>query len=165
MIMTTTRSSFPINFDLYDADEEQVLFITDDVAGQELTLEITNTSDKPTTPKKLNGEASATVNHFELVFRPGILYNNPAAVKLESSQFAMFMDKDSNGNIIKLEASGVSVTASSKLTITASTIEVSAGMVTVNAGMSKFSGVVQADTIITNAVISASYTPGAGNVW
>jgi hypothetical protein len=46
-----------------------------------------------------------------------------------------------------------------------STVEVSAGMVTVNAGMSKFSGVVQADTVITNSVISASYTPGAGNIW
>jgi hypothetical protein len=44
-------------------------------------------------------------------------------------------------------------------------MEVSAGMVTVNAGMSKFSGVVQCDTLITNAVISTSYTPGAGNIW
>ena len=39
------------------------------------------------------------------------------------------------------------------------------GMVTVDAGMSKFSGVVQADTVICNSVISASYTPGAGNIW
>ena len=39
------------------------------------------------------------------------------------------------------------------------------GTVTVNAGMSRFSGVVQADTVISNSVISASYTPGAGNIW
>ena len=38
-------------------------------------------------------------------------------------------------------------------------------MVTVNAGLSKFSGVVQADTVISNSVISSSYTPGAGNIW
>jgi hypothetical protein len=25
--------------------------------------------------------------------------------------------------------------------------------------------VVQADTVIANSVISASYTPGAGNIW
>jgi hypothetical protein len=31
--------------------------------------------------------------------------------------------------------------------------------------MSKFSGVVQADTVIANNVIGASYTPGAGNIW
>ncbi|HEY0461045.1 MAG TPA: phage baseplate assembly protein V [Pyrinomonadaceae bacterium] len=72
---------------------------------------------------------------------------------------------DSNGNSVKLETSGITVTASAKVTINASQVEVSAGMVTVNAGMSKFSGVVQADTVISNSVISASYTPGAGNIW
>jgi uncharacterized protein involved in type VI secretion and phage assembly len=73
--------------------------------------------------------------------------------------------EDSNGNSAKMEAAGVTVTAAAKVTINASTVEVSAGMVTVNAGMSKFSGVVQCDTMISNAVISASYTPGAGNIW
>lgn len=72
---------------------------------------------------------------------------------------------DSNGNSVKLETSGITVTASAKVTINASTAEISAGMLTVNAGMSKFSGVVQADTVITNSVVSASYTPGAGNIW
>ena len=72
---------------------------------------------------------------------------------------------DSNGNSVKMEASGITVTASVKVTINASMVEVSASMVTVNAGMSKFSGVVQADTVITNSVVSASYTPGAGNIW
>ena len=72
---------------------------------------------------------------------------------------------DSNGNSIKMETAGITVTASAKLTLNASTVEVSAGMVTVNAGMSKFSGVVQADTVISNTVISSAYTPGAGNIW
>ncbi len=72
---------------------------------------------------------------------------------------------DSNGNTVTLESAGVTVSSSGKVTINASTVEVSAGMVTVNAGMSKFSGVVQADTVITNSVVSSSYTPGAGNIW
>jgi uncharacterized protein involved in type VI secretion and phage assembly len=72
---------------------------------------------------------------------------------------------DSNGNSVKLETSGITVTASAKVTINASQVALSAGMVTVDAGMSKFSGVVQADTVISNSVISASYTPGAGNIW
>lgn len=72
---------------------------------------------------------------------------------------------DSNGNSIKMESSGITVTASAKVTVSASSVEVTAGMVTVNAGMSKFSGVVQADTVISNSVVSASYTPGAGNIW
>ncbi len=72
---------------------------------------------------------------------------------------------DSNGNSVKLETSGITITASAKVTVNASQVAVSAGMVTVDAGMSKFSGVVQCDTLISNSVISASYTPGAGNIW
>ena len=47
----------------------------------------------------------------------------------------------------------------------ASQVDVTAGMVNVNAAMSKFSGVVQCDTLISTTVISSAYTPGAGNVW
>jgi uncharacterized protein involved in type VI secretion and phage assembly len=73
--------------------------------------------------------------------------------------------KDANGNTIKLDSSGITITASAQVKVQASTMEISAGMVTVNAGMSKFSGVVQCDTLISNAVVSSSYTPGAGNIW
>jgi hypothetical protein len=73
--------------------------------------------------------------------------------------------EDSNGNSVKLETAGITVTAAAKVTINASMAELTAGMVTVNAGMSKFSGVVQCDTLISTSVISASYTPGAGNIW
>jgi uncharacterized protein involved in type VI secretion and phage assembly len=72
---------------------------------------------------------------------------------------------DANGNTIKLESSGITITSSATVTVQASTLDVSAGSVNVNAGMSKFSGVVQADTVITNSVVSSSYTPGAGNMW
>jgi uncharacterized protein involved in type VI secretion and phage assembly len=72
---------------------------------------------------------------------------------------------DSNGNSVRMETSGITVNASAKVTINASMVEVSASMVTVNAGMSKFSGVVQADTVITNCIVSTTYTPGAGNIW
>ena len=58
-----------------------------------------------------------------------------------------------------------SVNASGKVTIKGSLVEISAGAVKVDAGMSTFSGVVKADTVISNSVVSASYTPGAGNIW
>jgi hypothetical protein len=83
------------------------------------------------------------------------LKDGPGAILIE----------DSNGNSVKLETAGITVTASAKVTVNASTVEISAGMVTVNAGLSRFNGVVQADTVISNSVISASYTPGAGNIW
>lgn len=73
----------------------------------------------------------------------------------------------SNGAKITIDVSGkVEITANSRVVVNASAqLSVTAGMVTVDAGMSKFSGVVKCDTLITNAVISPSYTPGAGNVW
>jgi type 1 fimbria pilin len=72
---------------------------------------------------------------------------------------------DSNGNEVKMETGGITVSSSVKVVVNASEIRLSASMVTVDAGMSKFSGVVQADTVITNSVVSSSYTPGAGNIW
>jgi uncharacterized protein involved in type VI secretion and phage assembly len=74
--------------------------------------------------------------------------------------------EDANGNSIKLESAGITVNASAKVTVTAGgPVQVSTSLLTVDAGMSKFSGVVKADTVITNSVVSASYTPGAGNIW
>jgi uncharacterized protein involved in type VI secretion and phage assembly len=71
---------------------------------------------------------------------------------------------DSNGNTIKMEAFGITITASSKIVLTASTVEISAGEMTANCGQVKFSGTVMADTIVVNNVVAASYTPGAGNI-
>lgn len=72
---------------------------------------------------------------------------------------------DNNGNSVKLEPDGLVVNASAKVTINASQVEVISGMVHVDAGVAKFSGVVQCDTLISNSVVSASYSPGAGNIW
>lgn len=72
---------------------------------------------------------------------------------------------DSNGNSIKLATTGMIVNCAAKVTINASTVEINSGTVSVNAGMSTFSGVVQCDTLISNSVVSASYTPGAGNLY
>jgi uncharacterized protein involved in type VI secretion and phage assembly len=73
--------------------------------------------------------------------------------------------QDSNGNSIQLDATGVTINTASQVSISASQAQVTASMVNVNAGMSVFSGVANADTVITNSVVSASYTPGAGNIW
>jgi phage baseplate assembly protein V len=71
---------------------------------------------------------------------------------------------DLHGNVVKLAADGVTVTSASKLRILASTVELEAGAVHVHAGISKFSGLVQCDSLVTNSVVSSSYTPGAGNI-
>lgn len=95
-----------------------------------------------------------------------VLIETPGGQKLTLQDGAGSVEiRDSNGNIIKLESAGVTVTASANVIVRASKVEVNAAMLTVNAGMSKFSGVVKADTVISNSVVSASYTPGAGNIW
>lgn len=72
---------------------------------------------------------------------------------------------DSNGNSIRMDAGGITIIASVEVKVQASTVEIDASMVTVNSGFSQFSGVVQCSTLITDSVVSASYTPGAGNIW
>ncbi len=69
------------------------------------------------------------------------------------------------GTSVTCDNQGVTVNTGLKVQVQATQVEVSASMVTVNAAMSRFSGVVQADTVISNSVVSASYTPGAGNIW
>jgi uncharacterized protein involved in type VI secretion and phage assembly len=64
-----------------------------------------------------------------------------------------------NGCKIVINVAGqVSITANS-------TVEVTASAVNVHAAMAKFDGVVKCTTLITNSVVSSSYTPGAGNIW
>ncbi len=72
---------------------------------------------------------------------------------------------DASGNQVTMDAAGISLTSGSKVSISANTLEVSASLVNVSSGMSKFSGVVQSDTNITNTTVSTTYTPGAGNIW
>ncbi len=69
------------------------------------------------------------------------------------------------GTTVTIDTQGVTVDTPLKVQIRATEVSVSAAQVTVDAAMSRFSGVVQADTVISNSVVSASYTPGAGNIW
>jgi uncharacterized protein involved in type VI secretion and phage assembly len=72
---------------------------------------------------------------------------------------------DSNGNRILMDAAGITLSTNGNVTINATMLKASASLVTVDAGMSRFSGVVQSDTNITNTTVSTTYTPGAGNIW
>ena len=65
--------------------------------------------------------------------------------------------QDANGNAVKLEPSGVTVTAAAKVKVVAPTVEI-------DASMARFAGVVKCDTLIANSVVASSYTPGVGNV-
>jgi uncharacterized protein involved in type VI secretion and phage assembly len=72
---------------------------------------------------------------------------------------------DSNGNSIRMEASGITINTSAALTINASTMTVNASSVTVTGSTTLSSTLTVGASITTPSITSASYTPGAGNVW
>lgn len=84
-----------------------------------------------------------------------VLRDGPGSIDIE----------DSNGNSVRLGTSGITVEAGLKITLRATQVEISAAILTVDCPFSSFSGVVRADTVLSNSVVSASYTPGAGNIW
>ncbi|MEY2686526.1 MAG: hypothetical protein RL375_724 [Pseudomonadota bacterium] len=97
---------------------------------------------------------------------PCIKLETPAGYHLTiDDQGAGTVTIEKGGDKIEMASAGITITTSAKVKVNASTVEVSAGMLKVDAGMSKFSGVVKCDTLISNAVVSSSYTPGAGNIW
>ncbi len=123
-------------------------------------------------------EADTAEDHYVLRTPSGTVLEfddgDGPAVSLTTPQGHTVKVTDGNGGEVvvsrgdqevKLTSSEVSVRASGTINIQGGTVSVSASSVTVDSGMSRFSGVIQADTVVTNSVVSASYTPGAGNIW
>jgi uncharacterized protein involved in type VI secretion and phage assembly len=64
-----------------------------------------------------------------------------------------------NGCTVKMNAAGqISIIANAS-------VEVNAPALNVHSGTAMFDGLIQCQSLITNSVVSASYTPGAGNIW
>lgn len=126
---------------------------TMDEAGQNNKKVIVSRQDIRIVMDDSDGQVSFTIQ------TPGgqkvVLKDAPASIELT----------DSNGNTVKMESAGITVQTPAKLSIQAATVEVTAGMVKVDAGMSQFSGVVKSDALVTNSVVSSTYTPGVGNIW
>lgn len=73
--------------------------------------------------------------------------------------------KDSVGNGLTMGSFGIDLQGTTKINMSASTVKFTCGTLTVDSAMSRFSGVVKSDTVITNTVVASTYTPGAGNIW
>ena len=84
-------------------------------------------------------------------------------ITLQQSSVSVLIE-DANGNTIWLDPAGITITAGAKVVLSAPHVDINAATVTVNAGMARFSGVLQAETLIANSVVASSYTPGAGNI-
>ena len=72
--------------------------------------------------------------------------------------------EDIYGNRVILSGTGISITSAATIQVHTSMLDIRATSVVVNTLLTRFSGVVQADTLIADSVIASSYTPGAGNI-
>lgn len=99
--------------------------------------------------------------------------NGPKVEFRTRSGYRVSVTEESGGEIqvergsqkVTLSASGITVDSGGRVEVNAANVTISAGMVQVDAGMSRFSGVVQADTVIATSVVGTTYSPGAGNIW
>ncbi len=98
--------------------------------------------------------------------QPSVTIETPAGNRLViTDQGGGKVTIEQGGERVDISPGNVGIAGSGIVSIEAAQVTISAGLVKVDAGMSKFSGVVQCDTLITNTVVSTSYSPGAGNLW
>jgi uncharacterized protein involved in type VI secretion and phage assembly len=86
-------------------------------------------------------------------------------ITLHDGSAELIRVEDGSGNTVTLGPSGMATRVGMEVKITCATVKVEAGYVEVNAPIVKCSGVLKCETLVATSVISASYTPGAGNIW
>lgn len=87
------------------------------------------------------------------------------SIRLSEAQGGTVRIRDSHGNSVALGTKGIALESPAGIHLSAGTLTLEAGTVKINSGMVSCSGVVKSETVITNAVVANSYTPGAGNIW
>ncbi|MEI8029436.1 MAG: phage baseplate assembly protein V [Comamonadaceae bacterium] len=157
-----------------EGDEVLVVFVGGDARHPVVLGGLWNGASAP--PESISGKVDRWSITGKAGTRIAIVEESESSAKIECSTpggVKLTMTDESGGkvtiecagNTVTIDTQGVSVQAAAKVKVQAANVEVSAGMVKVDAAMSKFSGVIKCDTLITNAVVSTSYTPGAGNIW
>lgn len=158
-------------------DEVLVTLVNGDPRRPVVLGSLWNGADEP--PESLGGDGDR-IDRWTLVGRAGtriaIVEESPgeARITFETPGGVSGELTDANGGSVRLSAAGTTITqdtggvtieSPSTVKVQASQVEVCAGQVSVDAAISRFSGVVQCDVLISNTVVASTYTPGAGNVW
>jgi uncharacterized protein involved in type VI secretion and phage assembly len=142
--------------------------------GHSVTLE-----DKE--PKKL--EIKSTAHTVLLDDTPGAekisISAGGGAVTIDMNTVPPTISLSTGAGSLTIDATGVTVTAPVSVTInapldlsincttanvTAAAVTLDAAALSVNSAIATFTGAVQCSTLIANAVVSATYTPGVGNL-
>lgn len=155
-------------------DEVLVVFVNGDPRAPVVVGSLWNGADTP--PESLSGRVDRWTITGKAGTKISIIEESDATAKIECRTpggVTLTMTDEGGGkvevvgaaNTITIDTSGVKVQAAAKVSIQASSVEVTAATVKVDAAMSTFSGMVKCDVLQATAVISSSYTPGAGNIW
>jgi phage baseplate assembly protein gpV len=86
----------------------------------------------------------------------------PGGSRVVVADESVVVERD--GVRVELDDAGIRIRSAVTVEVEASTVTVTAGVVRVDSGMVRVSGVLQADTVITNTVVASTYTPGVGNI-
>jgi uncharacterized protein involved in type VI secretion and phage assembly len=114
----------------------------------------------------ITGKAGSRIAIIEMsAGSPTIELETPAGVKATLTDAGNKIELIAGENRITMDEQGVTVNAGAKVSVSASQAEVTAGQVTVNTSLATFSGAISCQTLQATAVISGSYSLGAGNVW
>ena len=96
----------------------------------------------------------------------------PSSIHLTTAGGVSLIVSDAGGvtisapeGMLNVTCLNASVSATASCTVNAPVTSINSASVSINSGLATFSGIVQCATLITNAVVSSSYTPGAGNIW
>lgn len=165
-------------FLLPDVDDEVVVsFINGDSRYPVILGSLWNGRD--TAPETLGGSGDR-VDRWSLIGKEGtriaIVEESPSEAKIEfqTPQGTSGELTDSSGGKVEFKTAGTTVTIDTQgvtidtplnVNVNATQVNISAAQLSVTAATSRFSGLIDADAIITRSISSASYTPGAGNIW
>lgn len=155
-------------------DEVVVAFIGGDVRHAVVIGSVWNGRNQP--PETLPGDA---VDRWSLTGKAGtriaiIEESGREQVAFETPAGVTGILTDEAGGRIRFSAAGVTVTFDTQgvtiespgpVKVTAPSLEVTAGQITVNSAQATFSGAITCASLTTTSVTSATYSPGAGNVW
>lgn len=154
-------------------DEVLLGFIDGDVRFPVVLGSLWNGAATP--PRQVQG---GEVSEWELRGRRGSRFHidetDQATITLETAGGVTLALIDEAGgtvrvtcgaNTVTIDSGGVKVQAAAEIELESSTLRISAGLVQVDTPMATFSGVVKCEVLQSTAVVSTSYTPGAGNIW
>jgi phage baseplate assembly protein gpV len=101
------------------------------------------------------------------------LDDTPGVITLQTPTGVSLTISDTGGVSVLSPNDGVDVMAMSATVTTAGTTSIASGgpltlsapTVAINAALAQVAGVIQCNALITQSVVSTTYTPGVGNIW